>query len=267
MEYINCEKIAESFLQAATGLPYKKYFAIVSVGNNAASESYIKGKIKDCERCGIPFLRCHIDEEDIEEMAFKLEFELRKLAYQKDVGAIILQLPLPRGLDEEYFTNLIPKEKDADGLVKDSPNSPCTPLGVMSVIFEMSNHKATLKGENVLIVGRGKLVGRPLFDMLLGADATVTMAHSKTKELDSMLGNYDIIVSAAGKPNLIDLKKCIKARLVIDVGVNRIDGKLYGDCYNFDKDTNENLFVSPVPKGIGLMTRAMLIRKVSELCL
>ena len=114
-----------------------------------------------------------------------------------------------------------------------------------------------------MIIGRGELVGRPLFDMLLKENCTVTMAHSKTKNLESMLTSYDIIVVAVGKPKLVDLSKC-KAQIVVDVGVNRVDGKLCGDCFNFDANSNNDMLVTPVPKGIGLMTRAMLMKHVYE---
>ena len=120
-----------------------------------------------------------------------------------------------------------------------------------------------MEGKTALIIGRGELVGRPLFDMLLNESCTVTMAHSKTQNLDTMLTAYDIIVVAVGKPNLIDLSKC-NAQIVVDVGVNKVDGKLCGDCFNFNEEINEGMLVTPVPKGIGLMTRAMLMKHIGE---
>lgn len=265
MRYIDCEKYAKEILDEVKQIKHTKYFAIVSVGDNPASQSYIKGKIKDCEYCGIPYVHKNINP-DMEDAKVELETILLKLGLMKDVSAIILQLPLPHGWDEEYFSSLIPPEKDVDGLVTNSSFAPCTPEGVMCVLGkELGFSVKSFSGKNALIIGRGKLVGRPLFDMLLGMDCTVTVAHSKTKNLEDMLGNYDIIVSAAGKPKLVDLQKCARAKIVIDVGVNRVDGKLCGDCYNFDETVNENLFVTPVPKGIGLMTRAMLMKHISEI--
>lgn len=265
MRHIDCEKYAKEILDEVKQVKHTKYFAIVSVGDNPASQSYIKGKIKDCEYCGIPYVHKNINPE-MEDSKVELEIELLKLGLMKDVSAIILQLPLPAGWDEEYFSNLIPPEKDVDGLVPDSYFVPCTPEGVMYVLGkEFGFGVKSLSGQNALIIGRGKLVGRPLFDMLLGMDCTVTVAHSKTEHLEDMLCNYNIIVSAAGKPKLVDLKKCQRAKVVIDVGVNRVDGKLCGDCYNFDETVNENLLVTPVPKGIGLMTRAMLMKHIEEI--
>lgn len=266
MKYIDCSAYAEEILNDAKGKLFTKTFAIVSVGRDPASESYIKGKLKDCEKVGISVLHKRIESSPTWEI--ELEKILTELAKDENVGAIILQLPLPHSENEDYFCNLIPSHKDVDGLIENSKFFPCTPEGVLHTILkELWEKKGEkLAGANVLIVGRGKLVGRPLFDMMLGMDCTVTVAHSKTKNLDEMLGNYDIIISAAGRPNLIDLKKCTNAKIVIDVGVNKVDGKLCGDCFNFDPEDGSDLLVSPVPKGIGLMTRAMLVKHVSEIC-
>ena len=266
MKYINCEKYAKEILDEVKEVKHNQHFAIVSVGDNPASQSYIKGKIKDCEYCGIPYVHKHIELDGNTNKKFALEYMLSYLAADENVSAIILQLPLPDGWEEEHFLKFIPAHKDVDGLVANSSFVPCTPEGVMYVLGkELGFSAKSLSGKNALIIGRGKLVGRPLFDMLLGMDCTVTVAHSKTKNLEDMLGNYDIIVSAVGKPKLVDLTKCTKAQVIVDVGVNRVDGKLCGDCYNFDETINENLRVTPVPKGIGLLTRAMLMQHIAEL--
>ena len=160
----------------------------------------------------------------------------------------------------KYYLDYIAPNKDVDGLHRDSKFSPCTPEGIMYIL---QKEIGDLEGKTALIIGRGKLVGKPLFDMLLQANCTVTMAHSKTKDLESMLQSYDIIIVAAGKPKLVDLSKC-NAQIVVDVGVNRVDGKLCGDCYNFNETSNSDMLVTPVPKGIGLMTRAMLIKHIAE---
>jgi methylenetetrahydrofolate dehydrogenase (NADP+)/methenyltetrahydrofolate cyclohydrolase len=262
MRYIDCAKYAQEILDEVKQVKHTKYFAIVSVGDNPASQSYIKGKIKDCEACGIPYVHKNINPE-MEDAKVKLEIELLKLGLMKDVSAIILQLPLPAGWDEEYFSNLIPPEKDVDGLVSDSSFVPCTPEGVMYVL---KKELGSLEGKTVLIIGRGKLVGRPLFDLLLNENCTVTMAHSKTKDLNMLIQDqFDIIVSAVGKPKLVNLLLC-NAKIVVDVGVNRDEnGKLCGDCYDFYEDENEDMLVTPVPKGIGLMTRAMLMKHIAEI--
>lgn len=260
MKYIDCEQFAKKILNGVKQVKHNKYFAIVSVGDNPASQSYIKGKIKDCEYCGIPYIHHHIAVTDDELAKRELEETLYSLEQNDNVSAMILQLPLPKGWDEKYYTNLIPSHKDVDGLTSNSKFAPCTPEGIVYILKQGQ----CLEGQNVLIIGRGNLVGKPLFDLLLAENCTVTMAHSKTRNLESMLKSYDIIVVAAGKPNLIDLSKC-DAFTVIDVGVNRVDGKLCGDCFNFDEESNDEMWVTPVPKGIGLMTRAMLMKHIAEI--
>lgn len=264
MKYIDCEKYAQEILDEVKQVKHTKYFAIVSVGDNPASQSYIKGKIKDCEYCGIPYVHKHIDVKNELEARYELREVLLGLTYDNNVSAIILQLPLPQGLDEQAYLNLIPPEKDVDGLTKDSEFAPCTPEGIVHVLKkELGN----LEGKTALIIGRGKLVGRPLFDLLLNENCTVTIAHSKTQNLLQMLlvGGYDIVVVAAGKPKLVNLELLSQdTKIVIDAGVNRVDGKLCGDCYRYDDEIGKVL-VTPVPKGIGLMTRAMLMKHIAEI--
>ena len=259
MKYVNCEKYAQEILDEAKKQKYDKYFAIVSVGNDPASQSYIKGKIKDCEYCGIKYIHKHFDS-GVDEVEI-WDFLTQKL-YDNNVSSMIIQLPVPDRYDEEFLLGFIHREKDVDGLRQDSKFKPCTPEGI---VYLLKKELGDLTGKTALIIGRGKLVGKPLFDMLLDENCTVTMAHSKTKNLNILLQRpFDIIVSAVGKPKLIDLQLC-NAEMVVDVGVNRDEnGKLCGDCYNFDENVNEGMKVTPVPKGIGLMTRAMLIRHIQE---
>lgn len=264
MKYIDCERYAQKILDEVKQVKHNKYFAIVSVGDNPASQSYIKGKIKDCEYCGIPYIHIHIDVKDDTEAKCKLEEKLYSLRMDDKISAIILQLPLPQGWDEQTYLNLILPEKDVDGLTKDSKFSPCTPEGI---VYVLKKELGDLEGKTALIIGRGKLVGRPLFDLLLNENCTVTMAHSKTKDLLSMLllGRYDIVVVAAGSPKLVNLQLLSRnTKVVIDAGVNRVDGKLCGDCYKFDEKEGD-VSVTPVPKGIGLMTRAMLMKHIAEI--
>jgi methylenetetrahydrofolate dehydrogenase (NADP+)/methenyltetrahydrofolate cyclohydrolase len=261
MRYIDCEKYAQEILEEVKQVKHNKYFAIVSVGDNPASQSYIKGKIKDCETCGIPHIHKHLSAEDGELAQSELKETLYNLRHNYTVSSAILQLPLPEGWDEQVYLEYMSPDKDVDGLTKNSKFSPCTPEGI---VYLLKKELGNLEGKTALIIGRGSLVGRPLFDMLLKENCTVTMAHSKTRNLEAMLKSYDIIVVAVGKPKLIDLAKC-DAQIVVDVGVNRVDGKLCGDCYNFDAVSNENMLVTPVPKGIGLMTRAMLMKHIAEI--
>ena len=263
MKYINCEQYAKEILDDVKQVQHNKYFVIVSVGDNPASQSYIKGKIKDCEYCGIPYLHKHIDLNTEQYPKIALEYTLRQLACDPDVNSIILQLPLPEGWDEKYFLKFIPPHKDVDGLTRDSNFLPCTPEGIVHVL---KKELGSLDGKTALIIGRGKLVGRPLFDLLLHENCTVTMAHSKTQDLYTMplLVGYDMIIVAAGSPKLLNLQLLNrKTKIVIDAGVNRVDGKLCGDCDKYDEETGD-VRVTPVPKGIGLMTRAMLMKHIAE---
>lgn len=259
MKYINCEKYAQEILDEAKQQKYDKYFAIVSVGDNPASQSYIKGKIKDCEYCGIPYLHKHFDDNTPED---EVDYTLREMSLNMDISSMILQLPLPREYDENYLSHIIPCWKDVDGLKQISKFKPCTPEGI---VYLLKKELGDLTGKTALIIGRGKLVGRPLFDMLLEENCTVTMAHSKTEDIERMTqSGYDIIVCAVGKPKFLNLQLC-NAQIVVDVGVNRDEnGKLCGDCWGFSDRVKDDMLVTPVPKGIGLMTRAMLIRHIQE---
>lgn len=253
MKRINCKEYAQNILDEVKSIPRKRALMIISMGNNPASESYIKGKVKDCEYCGIPSIHKRVD----------TERELAEAIYEGDVdnavAGIIVQLPLPEDVDEETYTDLVVRHKDVDGFTNYSPYSPCTPEGIMYVL---RHEIKDLRGKRALVIGRGKLVGIPMIGELLDADCTVTIAHSKTTNLDALLKENDIIVSAVGKANLIDLQRC-NAEIVIDVGVNRDEnGKLCGDCHNF-VDTGSGMKVTTVPGGIGLMTRAMLMKHVA----
>lgn len=255
MQYIDCKAYAQEILDEVKAIPYKKELYILSMGNNPASESYMRGKIKDCEYCDIPYsyIKCGTPS--------SLNNHILTGNFSMNVGGIIVQLPLPEGVNEDAFIKLIDSKKDVDGFRYDSEFSPCTPEGIMYVLEkELGN----LTGKKALVIGRGKLVGTPITAMLLAADCTVTVAHSKTTNLDDLLASNDIIISAVGKPNTVDLTKCCTAKIVIDVGVNRDEnGKLCGDCFNFDPH-GMNIKVTPVPGGIGLMTRAMLMKHMSE---
>lgn len=259
MKYINCEKYAQEILDEAKKQKYDKYFAIVSVGNDTASQSYIKGKIKDCEYCGITYLHKRFSEDTPQIEVMNALYQMQS---NRDISSIILQMPIPKDYNERELIHTIPYWKDVDGFRQDSKFKPCTPEGI---VYLLKKELGDLTGKTALIIGRGKLVGKPLFDMLLEENCTITMAHSKTKDLEQLLKNrFDIIVCAVGKPKFLNLQLC-NAKIVVDVGVNRDEnGKLCGDCYNFSEYVDEGMLVTPVPKGIGLMTRAMLIRHIQE---
>jgi methylenetetrahydrofolate dehydrogenase (NADP+)/methenyltetrahydrofolate cyclohydrolase len=254
MQYVDCKKYANEILEEVKSVPNKKSLLILTVGNNMASQSYVKGKIKDCEYCGVPYEHVKCVDDD-------LAWRIHMGNCDDNVGGIIVQLPLPKGMDEKFYTEQVLITKDVDGFKRNSPFKPCTPEGIMYIL---EKEIGDLTGKRALVIGRGKLVGEPIAKMLLDANCTVTVAHSKTADLNFHLNDAEIIISAVGKPNTVNLGRCYNAKIVIDVGVNRDNnGKLCGDCYNF-MDTNSGLKVTPVPGGIGLMTRAMLMKHMEK---
>ena len=261
MQYIDCKKYANEVLEQVKAVPNKKELRILTVGNNAASLSYVRGKIKDCEYCGIPYSHIKIDNSDTARI--ELEYQIVQANSDYNVGGIIVQMPLPNGFDNDRIINQIRFDKDIDGFKEHSPFEPCTPEGIMYIL---KKELGDLTGKKALVVGRGKLVGEPIAKMLLAANCTVTIAHSKTKDLNWELLNADIIVTAVGKPNTINLELCRNADIVIDAGISRDEnGKLVGDCYNFDPDNGIGLKVTSVPGGVGLMTRAMLMKHMARI--
>ena len=226
MVYVDCKSYAQEILDKVKATPNKKALWILSMGDNPASESYIKGKLKDCEYCGIPYL--HHRATDIRDLWNWID----RGNCRSDVGGIIVQLPLPPEAEGFNFTEQITPSKDVDGLGSKSMFKPCTPEGIMYLLHK---ELGDLTGMNALVIGRGNLVGKPLAQMLLDADCTVTVAHSKSKLGVKDFFNSDIVVSAIGKPNSLDLNYCYNAEIVVDVGVNRNEnGKLCGDCYHFE---------------------------------
>lgn len=262
MKYIDCKKYANEILEQVKNIPNKKGLTILTVGHDMASQSYVNGKIKDCEYCSIPYNHIRIDNEWSAKA--QLSHEINRANSDDNVGGIIVQLPLPKGWDEDEFTRQIRFDKDVDGFKSNSPFYPCTPEGIMYIL---ERELGDLAGKTALVIGRGKLVGKPIAQMLLDVDCTVTVAHSKTVDLNYMLANnyWDIIISAVGRSKFLDLQGCC-AGIVIDVGINRDEnGKLCGDCYNFNQDNYSDMLVTPVPGGIGLMTRAMLMKHVAKI--
>lgn len=263
MKYIDCRAYAQKILNNVKSYPFKKKLVIITVGDDEASKSYVKGKIRDCEYCDIPV--DHIKIEDSEFAGERLRHEIMKLNLDNDVAGIILQLPLPKHMgNPKHYTDLISRFKDVDGFRDDSPFKPCTPKGIM---YLLEKEVGDLSGLSAVIIGRGELVGKPLAKMLLDADCTVTVAHSKSNlsQVSKYLGMADIVISAVGKPELLDVSFCHNVRLVVDVGVNRnAEGKLCGDCYDSFYFEGEGPSVTPVPGGVGLLTRAMLMQNVVE---
>ena len=233
----------------------------VNVGFDEASKIYIKQKEKMALSIGYNFINLHFDKIDEEDLIKEIE----KLNEDVNITGIIVQLPLPDYLNKDKILNAISPLKDVDGLTnsnllklinKEDGLLPCTPKGIVSLLdyYNIDLHK------NVVIVGRSKLVGYPLFNMLLNRDATVTICHSKTKNLSNYTKDADILIVAVGKKGLITKDMIKENVIIVDVGINRVDDKIYGDV---DLDCIEKaLYMTPVPGGVGPMTVISLMENV-----
>lgn len=250
---IDCKKYADDILERVSKIEDKNELIIITTDHDPASQAYIRGKLRDAERCGIEATRVVVNTQE------GLEDAVCYANGIPEVGGIIIQLPLPDGFDEDRCVNLVSKYKDVDGFKDDSLFEPCTPEGIMYILRK---ELGDLTGKTALVIGRGKLIGVPMIARLIAADCTVTVAHSKTRNLDGLLDKFDIIVCGVGSAGLVDLKKC-KAEMVIDAGIGTVDGKLRGDCCKFDSDDGSDMKVATLPNGIGLMTRAVLMAHVA----
>jgi methylenetetrahydrofolate dehydrogenase (NADP+)/methenyltetrahydrofolate cyclohydrolase len=243
--------------------------ATILVGEDPASKVYVGSKIKACEQVGIKSYHNHIPETSSIEDIISL---IKKLNEDKNIHGILLQLPLPNRLDADKCIRAIDYNKDVDGLhpynagmltlvkswdeiVKQKLLVSCTPMGV---IYLLKYSNIDIAGKNVVIVGRSNLVGKPVSMLMLSNNATVTMAHSKTQDLKEITKKADIVVAAIGKAKFINKDFIKDGATVIDVGINRVDGKLYGDV-DFDSVKDMNINITPVPGGVGPMTITMLL--------
>lgn len=259
-------------LKLRTAAMYKKYgkqagLAVVLIGNDQASQIYVRNKIKACEETGIRSFAHFLPENVSQEDALAL---VRALACDDRVHGILIQLPLPCGLDEKELLAAIPAEKDVDGfsavqagrlMLCEKGTVACTPLGIMELL---KRYGISTTGKRAVVVGRSNIVGRPMAMLLLNADATVTVCHSATQNLKEECLRADILVAAVGKANFITGDMVKQGAVVIDVGINRLaDGTLCGDV-DFQSVKEKSSFVTPVPGGVGPMTIAMLLRNVCD---
>lgn len=242
--------------------------AVVLIGDNPASQVYVRNKIKGCEEAGIRSFAHYLPADVREEDALAL---ISSLAEDDRVDGILLQLPLPKHLNEEKLLSAIPACKDVDGfcaenvgkltLNKREGTVACTPFGVMELL---RRYGISAAGKCAVVVGRSNIVGRPMALLLLNADATVTVCHSKTKNLAEECARADILVAAIGKPKFITADMVKEGAVVIDVGMNRDEeGKLCGDV-DFDSVKEKCSYITPVPGGVGPMTIAMLLTNTVE---
>lgn len=250
---------------AATGLV--PGLTVVRVGDDPASAVYVRGKRKDSEEVGFRSVEHHLPATATQAEILAL---VAKLNSDPLVHGILVQLPLPKGVDERAVLEAIDPRKDADGFHPYNVGAlsigipgprACTPAGVMRLLREAG---CDPKGKRALVVGRSNIVGKPMAMMLLEAHATVTIAHSRTADLPGEVGRADILVAAIGKAELVKGAWVKEGAVVIDVGMNRVEGKLVGDV-EFAPAAARARAITPVPGGVGPMTRAMLLVNTLEL--
>lgn len=237
------------------------HLAVILVGENAASQVYVRNKENACIHAGIRSTIIRLPEVCTQD---ELENAVLSLNEDESVHGILVQLPLPKGLDEARVLALIDPDKDVDGfhamnsgrLMNGQPSFvPCTPLGVMKLL---EAYQIPTRGKHAVIIGRSNIVGKPMAMLLLAADATVTICHSKTANLAEITRQADILVAAVGKPNFVTGDMIKQGAAVIDVGINRVDDGLVGDVHAEQAEKVAS-YLTPVPGGVGQMTIAMLL--------
>lgn len=259
-------EVREQLKRKVALLDFTPRLAIILIGDNEASTIYVRNKIKACLEVGIKgevyaFKKCDKEEDVV--------LKIKELDQDIDVRGIIVQSPVPLGFDEEYLNSFISPEKDVDGFgitnmghlaSNDEKMMAATPLGIIKML---EYYNILVEGLHVVIVGVSKIVGRPLGLAMLNRGATVTMAHDKTKNLKEITRMADVLVVAIGQAEFIDDSYVKDGAIVIDVGINRVKGKIVGDV-DFSKVQAKTSYITPVPGGVGPMTVAMLLSNVVE---
>jgi len=251
--------------------------AVVQVGDVAASSVYVKAKTKSAKEVGIEVIDHHLSKETTEEELLKI---VDKLNNQKNVNGILVQLPLPKHINEQFVLDSIHPDKDADGfhplnvgklsIASHNDESlliPCTPYGCLIMLKGLG---VELSGKNAVVIGRSNIVGKPMAQLLLKESCTVTIAHSRTKNIEDVCKKADIIVAAVGRPEMVKGDWIKKDAIVIDVGINRIEIELDGQVKNklvgdvdFNEASKHASAITPVPGGVGPMTIACLLRNTT----
>ena len=257
------EKIREEHNQLKEKYGKQAGLAVVIVGNNPASQVYVRNKMKACENVGFYSENIELDENISEE---ELLQEIDKLNKNDRINGILVQLPLPSHINELKIIDSISPEKDVDGfhvanigkmVIGDETGFiSCTPYGIMQLLEE---YKIEIAGKDAVIIGRSNIVGKPMALMLIQKGATVQVCNSRTKDLRKKLNDADIIIVAAGVPKLLKKEDVKEGAVVIDVGINRIDGKICGDV-DYEEVLEKASYITPVPGGVGPMTIASLIK-------
>ena len=260
----------------------KKYgkvpgLAVIQVGDVAASSVYVRAKTKSAKEVGIEVIDHHLDKRISENELLEI---INKLNNQNNVSGILVQLPLPKNINEQKILDSINPNKDADGFhplnvgklsissnINDELLIPCTPLGCLIMLKSL---KIDLRGKHAVVIGRSNIVGKPMAQLLIKESCTVTIAHSRTKNIEDECQRADIIIAAVGKPKIVKKKWVKKNVIVIDVGINRLENntngkietKLVGDV-DFEDVKEKCLAISPVPGGVGPMTIACLLKNTT----
>ena len=258
-------KVKAQVREEAAKLDRRPALAVILVGENPASKVYVAGKEKDCAECGITSFGYKLPEETTQEELLEL---IERLNADDGVDGILCQLPLPKGLDEELVINTIAADKDVDCfhpcnvgrmVIGEPVFLPCTPAGVMEMLRE---YEIPIRGKRCVVLGRSNIVGKPMSALLLQADGTVTTCHSRTENLADITRQADILVSAIGKTKFVTADMVKEGAVVIDVAMNRDEnGKLCGDV-DFAAVEPKASYITPVPGGVGPMTRALLMRNI-----
>ncbi|MBQ1948326.1 MAG: bifunctional methylenetetrahydrofolate dehydrogenase/methenyltetrahydrofolate cyclohydrolase FolD [Clostridia bacterium] len=256
-------RLMEEMAREVETLSVKPCLAVVLVGDDPASRVYVNNKKKGCEKLGIRSLEYTMPKETTQAQLLEL---IDALNEDKNVHGILVQLPLPKHLDEKTVIRAIRPEKDVDAfhpvnvgkiMIGDFDFLPCTPAGIMELIAESGTD---LTGKECVVIGRSNIVGKPMAMLLLHKNATVTICHSKTRDLKEVTRRADVLVAAVGIPNFVTADMVRPGAVVIDVGINRLDdGKLTGDV-DFEAVSPIASAITPVPGGVGPMTIAMLMR-------
>lgn len=258
-------KVKAQVREEAAKLPRKPGLAVILVGENPASKVYVAGKEKDCTECDIVSFPYKLSEETTQEDLLRLISELNN---REEVDGILVQLPLPKHLDEREVINAIAPDKDVDCFhpvnvgkmsIGEPAFLPCTPAGCMEMLKE---YEIDVRGKRCVVLGRSNIVGKPMAMLLTAADGTVTTCHSRTVDLPAICAEADILVSAIGKTKFVTADMVKDGAVVIDVAMNRDEnGKLCGDV-DFAAVAPKCSYITPVPGGVGPMTRAMLMENI-----